>query len=301
MCNHKQNIKVYAIVLLTICFYSSLFSQGDKNQISIESKLVSGNVHLLSCVNGFGGGNVAASVGEDGILLVDDMYVSMAEKLSARLQSMSEKPVRIVLNTHFHRDHIEGNKVLRMSTVIVAHENVRNQLIKNNKEQATTAEMMPLVTFTNRITIQFNGEEIQMIHFPNSHTDGDAAVYFTKSKVLHLGDMFFFGMFPAVYEKGGGDVEKLIKSLEKILIDFPADAKVIPGHGELATMKDLAEYVSMLKNSVLIVKKGIEQGKPLEQLRNEGVLAKYNELGEGGAQTTDQYLIMLYNLFAPQK
>jgi len=152
------------------------------------------------------------------------------------------------------------------------------------------------VKIKERTTISFNDEDIQLIPCVNSHTDGDLAIYFTKSKVLHLGDMFFFEMFPAVYTNGGGSIKGLIASLDKLLVDIPSDVKVVPGHGNLATMKDLSDYVTMLKETVSVVENGIKKKKTLEQLKTEKVLAKYDALGNGGAQTTDQYLEMLYKL-----
>ncbi len=281
---------------------SPIFAQTeDRDRISIRTSLAGGTVYFLDCVDGFGGGNVAASVGEDGVLLVDDMFVWMTPKLEASLKSLSDKPVHMVLNTHFHRDHIEGNTAWRKTSFIVAHENVAKQLIRNNKEQSPTTEMMPTITYSDRFSIKFNGEEIQAIHFPNSHTDGDAMIYFPKSKVIHLGDMFFFGMFPAVYTQGGGDIRQLILSLETILKEIPPDVKVIPGHGELATMKDLSAYVFMLKETTSIVEAAIRQGKSLEQLKEAKSLAAYDALGNGGAQTTDQYLAMLFKLLSPEK
>ena len=269
--------------------------------ISVRITKGAGNVYLLDCVDGFGGGNVAASIGDDGILLVDDMYAAMGPKLLAALKTVSAGPVKIVLNTHFHGDHIQGNKNFERSAVIVAQENVRKRLIANNKESAPTLDMLPTVTFADRLTINFNGEEVQMIHFPNGHTDGDSIVYFTRSKVLHLGDMFFFEMVPAVYSEGGGNIRQLVRSLDQILGDIPADAKVVPGHGRLATMEDLKNYVAMLKETISIVDANIKQGKSLDQMQKEKVLAKYDALGAGGAQTTEQYLAMLYKLLSAEK
>lgn len=269
--------------------------------ISVRITKAAGNVYLLDCVDGFGGGNVAASIGDDGILLVDDMYAAMGPKLLAALKTVSAGPVKIVLNTHFHGDHIQGNKNFERSAVIVAQENVRKRLIANNKESAPTLDMLPTVTFADRLTINFNGEEVQMIHFPNGHTDGDSIVYFTRSKVLHLGDMFFFEMFPAVYSEGGGNIRQLVRSLDQILANIPADAKVVPGHGRLATMEDLKNYVAMLKETISIVDANIKQGKSLDQMQKEKVLAKYDALGAGGAQTTEQYLAMLYKLLSAEK
>ena len=269
--------------------------------ISVRITKAAGNVYFLDCVDGFGGGNVAASIGDDGILLVDDMYAAMGPKLLAALKNVSAEPVKIVLNTHFHGDHIQGNKNFERSAVIVAQENVRKRLIANNKESAPTLDILPTVTFADRLTINFNGEEVQMTHFPNGHTDGDSIVYFTRSKVLHLGDMFFFEMFPAVYSEGGGNIRQLVRSLDQILANIPADAKVVPGHGRLATMEDLKNYVAMLKETISIVDANIKQGKSLDQMQKEKVLAKYDALGAGGAQTTEQYLAMLYKLLSAEK
>ena len=290
--------------LLILVFFACLvpvLAQDNPDLITVRAAKASGSVYFLDCTGGFGGGNVAASVGDDGVLLVDDMYAVIAPKLIAVLKTLSDKPVKIVLNTHFHGDHIQGNKVFRESAVIIGQENVAKRLIAANKDATPTLQYVPAVTFSDRITLNFNGEEIQMIHFPNSHTDSDSIVYFTKSKVLHLGDMFFFGMFPAVYTQGGGDIRQLVRSLEKIVTDFPADTKVIPGHGDLATMQDLKNYLAMLKETIGIVEAAIKQGKTLEQMQKEKVLLKYDGLGSGGAQTTDQYLAMLYKLLTPEK
>ncbi len=295
-------------LLLFVCSFTILLAQAKpvhaknfEDSISIRTTKLEGNLYFIDCVNGFGGGNVTASIGEDGILLADDMYAMMSGKLKAALHNISDKPIRIILNSHFHGDHIQGNKEFQNSSIIIAHENVSKRLLLNNKPTAPTMGMMPFVTFRDSLTIHFNGEDIQMIHFPNSHTDGDAMIYFTKSKLIHLGDMFFFGMFPAVYTEGGGNIKQLIVSIEQILQRIPADVRVIPGHGEVATMHDLSEYVTMLKETVHIVETNMNNGKTLQQMQQEKVLSKYNALGDGGAQTTDQYLAMLYKLLSVEK
>lgn len=295
-------MKTAALFLFFLCV--SVITGQDKPatpEITVRITKAAGNVYFLDCVGGFGGGNVAASVGDDGILLVDDMYAVMGPKILAALKTISDKPVKIVLNTHFHGDHIQGNKNFQKTSVIIAHENVRKRLLAANTDAKPTQDMLPAVTFADRITLNFNDEEVQMIHFPNGHTDGDSIVYFTRSKVLHLGDMFFFEMFPAVYTQGGGNIRQLVINLDKIIADFPADAKVVPGHGNLATMQDLENYVAMLKDTIAIVDKSIKDGKTLEQMKTEKVLAKYDALGSGGAQTTDEYLVMLYKLLSPEK
>jgi glyoxylase-like metal-dependent hydrolase (beta-lactamase superfamily II) len=292
------------VVLILFLSISAVFGQTTTTkqpEITVRITKAAGSVYFLDCEGGFGGGNVAASIGDDGILLVDDMFAAMGPKVLAALKTISDKPVKMVLNTHFHGDHIQGNKNFQKSSVIVAQENVRKRLLANNKDTAPTLEMLPAITFTDRLAVNFNGEEVQMIHYPNGHTDGDSVIYFTKSKVLHLGDMFFFEMFPAVYTEGGGNIRQLVVNLDKVIADTPADAKVVPGHGNLATMQDLKNYVSMLKETIGIVDTKIKEGKTLEQMTNEKVLAKYDTLGSGGAQTTDQYLAMLFKLLSADK
>jgi len=288
---------ILVLIMLMTCAMS--YGQNEQyDKITIRTIPAGGSVYFMDCVDGFGGGNVAASVGKDGILMVDNMFAVMAPKLKASLKQIADAPVKIVVNTHFHGDHIQGNAVFRESSTIVAHENTAKNLIRTNTKENPTDRMMPMIKVKDRTNLFFNDEEIQLIHCPNSHTDGDLAVYFTKSKVLHLGDMFFFQMFPGIYKNGGGDLKGLIVSLDKILAEIPADAKVVPGHGDLATMKDLADYVTMLKETTSIVEQGIKKGKTVEQLTSDKVLAKYDALGNGGAQTTDQYLGMLYKLLS---
>jgi len=292
---------VVLILFLSISAVLGQTTTTKQPEITVRITKAAGSVYFLDCEGGFGGGNVAASIGDDGILLVDDMFAAMGPKVLAALKTISDKPVKMVLNTHFHGDHIQGNKNFQKSSVIVAQENVRKRLLANNKDTAPTLEMLPAITFTDRLAVNFNGEEVQMIHYPNGHTDGDSVIYFTKSKVLHLGDMFFFEMFPAVYTEGGGNIRQLVVNLDKVIADTPADAKVVPGHGNLATMQDLKNYVSMLKETIGIVDTKIKEGKTLEQMTNEKVLAKYDTLGSGGAQTTDQYLAMLFKLLSADK
>ncbi|MBC7936702.1 MAG: MBL fold metallo-hydrolase [Rhizobacter sp.] len=282
-------------------FKPTAATNENADSIAVRITKAAGNVYFLDCINGFGGGNVAASVGEDGILLVDDMYSSMSAKIESSLRTISPKPVKIILNTHFHRDHIGGNEAFNTSAVIVGHENIGKRLIQNNNESDPTIALLPKVTFADSLVINFNGEAIQMIHFANSHTDGDAMIYFTKSKVLHLGDMFFFEMFPAVYAEGGGNIKQLVTSLEKIITRIPPDAIIVPGHGKLATMQDLKTYVVMLKETITIIETKIKEGQTLVQVQNEKVLAKYDQLGNGGAQTTAQYTAMLYKLLSTNK
>jgi glyoxylase-like metal-dependent hydrolase (beta-lactamase superfamily II) len=275
--------KIAVLVLLS----APGFAQDSLEAVKIKITPAAGAVYMAEGINGFGGGNVAASVGPDGVLLVDDMYAGMADKLQAALKTLSPQPVRVVLNTHFHGDHIQGDSVFGKTATIIAHENVLKRLTAAGKPLP-----FPMVTFADTLAIRFNGEDIRLRHFANGHTDGDAVVYFEQSKVLHLGDMFFVGMFPAVYAEGGGDIRKLIASLDRVLAEYPADTKVIPGHGDLSTMADLRSYVSMLKETVAAA----EQGKDADAIKKDPRIQKFAKLGDGGGQTVDQYVAMLIKL-----
>jgi cyclase len=288
------------IVRSLCCFLPALLglaaaagAQSGLDSVRIRLTKVNGSIYLADGVGGFGGGNVAASVGADGILLVDDMYAAMVPKLEESLKGLSPLPIRIVVNTHFHGDHIQGDVVLGKTATIIAHENVLARI-----SQVKPAPF-PMVTFADELRIRFNGENIHIRHFPNGHTDADAIVYFESSKVLHMGDMFFVGMFPAVYREGGGDIKQLIASLDKVIAEYPGDTKVIPGHGELATMDDLKAYVAMLKETVAAAERGIRQGKTAAEIQQDPAISKYAKLGEGGAQTLEQYVAMLVKLLTP--
>ncbi len=289
---------IFFTCLVNIIFGIQAFSQDDLSRIMVRSTLAGGVVYMLDSENGDGGGNVAASIGPDGILLVDDMYKATAGKLQEALKKIADKDVRIVINTHFHSDHMEGNIILSPSAIIIAHENLRKRISGSAERHWASPEARPHVTITEKLTLHFNGEEILVFHLPNGHTDNDVFVYFTKSKVIHMGDTFFHGMFPAVYKEGGGNILQLITNLEKVLNDLPPDVKIIPGHGALATKTDLFNAVAMLKETTAIVNTAIKSGKSLKQLQEQHVLSKYNNLGDGGAQTTAKYLGMLYNLLS---
>lgn len=269
--------------------------QQEERNTSIRSILVGGVVYMLYSENGEGGGNVAASVGKDGILLVDNMFKAATPKILQQLKRFNETaPVRVVINSHYHKDHIEGNSIFSKSAIIIAQANLYKRLLTSSKWAKTDA--LPNVTFADSMTLHFNGEEITLLHLPNGHTDNDVFVYFGSSKVLHMGDTYFNGMFPAIYEEGGGDVIQLIRNLEKIAEKLPEDVKIIPGHGALAKKSDLIYYIAMLKETTEIVSNGIKSGKTLQQMQTENVLEKYGKLGDGGAQTNQQYLAMLYRL-----
>jgi cyclase len=234
------------IVCLSSFLVSIASAHGDNShfpqqqEITVKTAKIAGNVHLLQGR----GGNIGASVGPDGILIVDDDYKQVSEKIAAALKALGSEKPRFVLNTHWHGDHTEGNLFFGKDSIIVAHANVRkrvsqDQTIFGQVTKAYPESAWPIITYQKEMSIHFNGEEVRAVHYPNGHTDGDTVIFFTKSNVVHLGDDFFVGRFPFVDLDSEGSVQGLINNIAKLITDIPADAKIIPGHGAISTIDDL--------------------------------------------------------------
>jgi len=269
----------------------------DFSKVQIKATKVAGSVYMLEGA----GGNIGVSVGADGIVIVDDQFAPLAEKIQAALRGITEKPVRFVINTHWHFDHTGGNAYFQKQGPIIAQENVRERM-KTGGEAAgmkippAAKEALPIITFNDRATVHLNGEDIRALHFPHGHTDGDAIIFFPQSNVVHMGDDFVTYGFPFIDLESGGGVRGMIAAVEKVMATVPADAKVIPGHGPLSSVADMKPYVAMLKDCVARVQKGIDQGKTVEQLKQENVLNGYESLGTPGKFiTTDKFIETLYN------
>ena len=271
----------------------------DWSKIEIKVQKVAGSVYMLYGEGGFAGGNIGVSVGADGIVLVDDEFEPLVPKIEAALKGISERPVRFVLNTHFHGDHTHGNKVFGLKSTIIAHDNVRKRLetdtnFDNRPGTKAPAHALPVITFDHQVSLHLNGEEVRGLHVPASHTDGDTVVYFTKSNVVHMGDDFFNGLYPFIDLESGGTVKGYVAAVEKVLGEVPDDVKIIPGHGPLATKVDLASYLAMLKETSALVQKGIDEGKTADQLVAAKPLAKWDKLS-WEFFNSDFFVKQLYN------
>jgi glyoxylase-like metal-dependent hydrolase (beta-lactamase superfamily II) len=244
----------------------------DFAKIEIKTTKVSGSVYLLEGL----GGNIAASAGPDGLLIVDDQFAPLADKIKAALRAIDQGDLHYVLNTHWHGDHTGGNPVFGLEALIVAHENVRKRLsteqaVRGQKVPPMVAAGLPVITFDAGLTIHFNGEAIRMIHAEPGHTDTDSLIYFPQSNVLHMGDDFVNGRFPFVDLGSGGRVQGIARTVARVLEEFPADVKIIPGHGALAGRVDLELYQRMIKETMAGVKAGIEAGRSLEEIQRAGL------------------------------
>jgi glyoxylase-like metal-dependent hydrolase (beta-lactamase superfamily II) len=268
---------------LTLLFATSLSAQQqDFAKVEVKATKVAGNVYVLTG----SGGNIGATVGDDGVAIIDDQFAPLAPKIQAALRELSPGPVRFVINTHWHGDHTGGNPVFAETATIMAHLNVRKRLLSGGKTPfiefpPVTGKALPVVTFEQGLSLWWNGEEIRAIHPGIGHTDGDSVIWFMRSNVVHMGDDYFAGMFPFVDLASGGSVTKLIESVDVILGQIPADAKVIPGHGPVTGVAELRSYRGMLDGVVATVRKGLASGKTVEQMQKEKVLAPWEDWGKG--------------------
>ena len=280
---HLSGVTLAGALLMTAGF---AFAQQDFANVEIKATRVKGNIYML---NGTGG-NVGVSVGWDGILIVDDKFAPLADRIRAALKGIGGGELKFVLNTHFHGDHTGGNQVFGPEAPIIAQTNVRKRLSSEQTRDGRTSpaapkEAWPVITFDQSVSVHFNGEEIKALHFPHGHTDGDSVVFFKGSNVVHMGDDFFAGRFPFVDLDSGGDVEGLVRNIGEVLEQLPANVTIIPGHGPISKLDDLKAYHRMLVETTGIVRKGMAAGKSLDQIKQEGFPEEWNSWGSGFIST----------------
>jgi glyoxylase-like metal-dependent hydrolase (beta-lactamase superfamily II) len=282
-------MKAHSLVALTLALISpAAFAQRDFANVEIKVIPVAKNIYMFEG----SGGNIGVSSGTDGNLIVDDQFAPLADKIDAALQKLNPGKLKFVLNTHHHGDHTGGNAAFgAQDATIIAQRNVRKRLAgeANSKKEA-----LPVITFDQTASVFFNGEEIKLLHHGPGHTDGDSIIFFTGANVIHMGDQFFNGGFPFIDLNSGGSVEGYLKTVSLVLEKVPGDAKIIPGHGQLATVEDLKNFHAMLLETTSLVKQGIVNGKSLADLKAAGLPEKFKEFGTGFIKT-DRWIETIYN------
>ena len=309
----RKTVRVEMILALTAMAMlgnrAASAQQPDFSKVQIKVSKVSGNIYMLEGA----GGNIAASVGEEGIVIVDDQYAPLAEKIQAALKDLgvTTKPVRFVINTHYHGDHTGGNELFNNAgSTLIAHENVRKRLetggtagnggsLKMDQKPASK-NALPIITFEHDVTVHLNGEDIRALHFPSGHTDGDSIIFFPKNNVVHMGDDFVRYGFPFIDVASGGSVQGMIAATEKVAAELPADVKVIPGHGALSNMDDVKAFTKMLKETSAVVEKALDNHKTLEQMKQEKILGPWEKFS-GAFINSDAFIETLYNSLTGHK
>lgn len=311
MQKHKQRRRKSSIALVTGVFFLmtvvAAAQQNDFSKVQIKVTKVSGNIYMLEG----SGGNIAASVGEDGIVIVDDQFAPLVEKIQQALKGITDKPVRFIINTHFHGDHTGGNAPFsNAGSTVIAQDNVRKRLESGGTAgnggslkmdyPAAPKGALPIITFANDVTVHLNGEDIRALHFPSGHTDGDSIIFFPKNNVVHMGDDFVRYGFPFIDVTSGGSVQGMISAMEKAMALLPPDVKVIPGHGAISNLDDVRAFVKMLKETSAVVQKAIDRRQTLEQMKQAKILAPWEKFS-GSFINTDAFIETLYNSLTGQK
>ncbi len=240
------------------------------DSVSIKTTKVAGSVYMLEGA----GGNIGVLVGNDGVILVDDQFAPLSDKIKKAVASISDKPIRFVINTHFHGDHSDGNKIFGgEGAIIVAHENARKRLSTDyffktykQEQKAMSYEGLPKITFAQSLNFNMNGETVHVIHIKDAHTDGDAAIYFKEANVLHAGDAFVRYGLPFIDDDGGGTIDGMINGAEQMLKMINDQTKIIPGHGQISSKKDLQDYKNHLQTIRNRIADGIKAGKTVDQV-----------------------------------
>ena len=266
------------LILGMICLTAvASFAQDEFDDVEITTTHIIGPIYMLQGQ----GGNIGVTAGSDGILIIDDQFAPLADKILNALEDLNSGELQFILNTHYHGDHTGGNEILGKSAPIISHTNTRKRLLDNQKEA------LPVITFDDKASIHFNGEEIKAVHISNSHTDGDLVIFFTGSNVVHMGDNFFFNRFPYVDIDAGGNAVSMRHNIGNMLKKIPEDAQIIPGHGQLASHGDLRNTYNMLDETISIINGKKESGLSLEEIQAEGLPTKYESWGAGFIGTNE--------------
>ena len=262
------------IFILFISITFSNYAQRNFDDVTIETTKISDNVYMLVG----SGGNIGVSAGNDGVLVIDNQFAPLTPKILEAIKSLSDKPIKIVMNTHHHGDHTGGNENFgKLGSTIIAHDNVKKRLEAERPKIA-----LPVITFNDKLHVTINGEDVAVFHVENAHTDGDALLYFTESNVLHTGDTYFNGGYPYIDLNSGGSVDGYINAIKSGLMVIDDDTKIIPGHGKISNKTEYESYLKMLETLKTIVLAEIKKGKTEEEVaNNESITKKLDDLGYG--------------------
>jgi glyoxylase-like metal-dependent hydrolase (beta-lactamase superfamily II) len=285
------------LFFLTI-FWLTVQSTVAQEDATIESTKLTDQIYMLTGH----GGNLGVFIGQDGTFLIDDQFAPLTEKIIAELMVLGGDIPRFLINTHYHGDHTGGNENLgKAGTLIVSHDNVRERLkggsfIREfNMLIAPAAPVaLPVVTFSEDITFHLNGDTVQVIHIPHSHTDGDAIIHFVEANVIHAGDIIFNGFYPFIDVSHGGTIKGMIQGTELVLSLADDDTKIIPGHGPLTGKTELSGYLQMLETAYERLGKLKADGKTAQEAIEMKPLADLEKEWGDGIFNGDKWIEIIY-------
>ena len=294
-------MRVSVGLLLFGAVASPLMAQQD---VQIQTVAAAPGIHMLVG----SGGNIGVSSGPDGVFVIDDQYAPLTYKIVVAIRRFSTEPIRFVVNTHWHGDHVGGNENMgELGALIVAHDNVRGRMsVKQVMEAlgrtvpASPKGALPVVTFSETTTFHLNGDELYVFHVPHAHTDGDAIIHFRRGNVVHMGDTFFNGAYPFIDLGSGGSIDGMIHAADAVLARIDGETKIIPGHGALGTRADLKAYRDVLAIARDRVTDAIAQGMTLEQVKAAKLMAEYDEAWGQAFINPNQFVEFVYRSLRAQ-
>ncbi len=285
--------------ILLACLAAPLAGQQSLDTVRIRTVPVAGGVYMLMGA----GGNIGVSAGASGVVLIDDQFAPLSDKIKAAVAAINSGPIRFLLNTHWHGDHTGGNaNFAKDGVVIVAHENVRHRMsveqfvaTLNRTVPPSPEAALPIVTFTDAVNFYLNGDSISAFHVAPAHTDGDVVIYFRRANVVHMGDTYWNGRYPLIDLSSGGSVDGMVAAMDRVLGMTDENTKYIPGHGELSGRAAVTAFRDMLATVRDRVRKLVRQGKTLAQVKAAKPSAEFDAAWGGGYINPDRFVEALYD------
>jgi glyoxylase-like metal-dependent hydrolase (beta-lactamase superfamily II) len=275
---------------------TAVAQQRDFSNVEIKTHKVTDSIYMLEGA----GGNIGVSAGADGVILIDDQFAPLTDKIVAAIKAISDKEIRFLINTHIHPDHVGGNENLgKQGVQIIAHDNIRSRLaagVNNNPPLPDVA--LPVVTFNDTVTFHMNGEPVKAFKVANAHTDGDTVIHFTDSNVIHTGDVFRTTTYPFIDAANGGSFSGLLDVLQQLYDMSNPETVIIPGHGVITDREMVKEFLTMLVTVRDRIKEQIDQGKTVEDVVAANVTAEYDERWApqpGGFFSKEAFIALVFN------
>jgi len=284
--------------------FGAFAQQRNFDAVQIKTTQVAEGIYMLEGE----GGNIGVSSGEDGVYLIDDQFAPLTPKIVAAVKAISDKPIRFLMNTHWHGDHVGGNENLgKAGVVIIAHDNVYKRMsvggaitaLKQNYAPAPKAAL-PVITFNQTATFRMNGDDVTSTHLPPAHTDGDSFVRFAKANVIHTGDVFAAYRYPFIDVESGGSVKGILRAVDQMLPMLDDNTKVIPGHGGVSSKKDVLAYRKMIATVIGRIEPMAKSGKTLQQVLAAKPSREFDEEW-GKFRKPEAFVEIVYNGLAPGK
>ncbi len=292
------------ILIFFICASLLSLAQTKWDSVQVTSEKITDNIYMLKG----SGGNIGVITGPDGIVMIDDQFLPLSTKIKDAIQALDNNPIRFTINTHIHGDHSGSNEFFkRLGSAIVAHDAVRERMMKErvvDKAQNQTTpprdkDAWPAVTFSDKLNLHLNGQDIELIHFGAAHTDGDVIIHFSQANVFHMGDVFVTYGYPYIDDSNGGNINGMIATLDKAMALMDDNSRIIPGHGNLCSKVDVKKYRDRLANIRDQVAAALKKGKKVEEITGLGITNPYDEeWGKGGIKGRDFVLVVAEGLNA---